>query len=225
VSGFGSREVIITGAGGALGAGLATAFVEAGASVTGLGRALPDERAAVAGVQYHALDVGDDSEVGAFFDGRPTPWAVVNTVGGYAPHQPLPELDLEELTGQLMLNLVTAAVVTKHALRVLKRVNAGRIIQTASRAATAAAGSGFSFPYSVSKLGVLHLARTAAAEVRGTGITVNSVVPSIMDTPGNRAAMPDADYESWPKIPDIARTYLFLASDDAALVNGAEIPV
>jgi NAD(P)-dependent dehydrogenase (short-subunit alcohol dehydrogenase family) len=65
----------------------------------------------------------------------------------------------------------------------------------------------------------------AADEVRGSGVTVNCVVPSIIDTPANRSAMPDADHASWPRIPDIARTYLFLASPEAGLVSGAAVPV
>jgi NAD(P)-dependent dehydrogenase (short-subunit alcohol dehydrogenase family) len=65
----------------------------------------------------------------------------------------------------------------------------------------------------------------AAEEVAGTGITVNGVVPSIIDTPANRASMPDSDHDRWPKIPDVARTYLFLASPDSQLVNGAALPV
>jgi NAD(P)-dependent dehydrogenase (short-subunit alcohol dehydrogenase family) len=140
-----------------------------------------------------------------------------------APRAPLAALDPGELTRQLSLNLLTAAVVTKHALRVMQPVGTGRIVHTASRAATASSGSGFA--YSVSKLGVLHLVRMAAEEVAGTGITINSVVPSIIDTPANRAAMPGADYDSWPKVPDIAHAYLFLASPRAALVNGAAVPV
>ena len=72
---------------------------------------------------------------------------------------------------------------------------------------------------------MLHLVAMAADEVRGTGITVNCVVPSIIDTPANRAAIPDADHASWPKIPDIAQAYLFLASPAAHLVSGASVPV
>src|SRR5262249_23769242 len=75
------------------------------------------------------------------------------------------------------------------------------------------------------KLGVLRLVTMAADEARGTGITVNCVVPSIVDTPANRAAMPDADHDSWPKVEDVARAYLFLASPEAHLVSGAAIPV
>jgi NAD(P)-dependent dehydrogenase (short-subunit alcohol dehydrogenase family) len=96
-------------------------------------------------------------------------------------------------------------------------------VHTASRAAQVTKGQGFA--YSVSKLGVLHLVAMAAAEARGTGITVNCVVPTIIDTPANRAAMPGADHDSWPKVADIARAYLFLASPEAHLVSGAAIPV
>ena len=96
-------------------------------------------------------------------------------------------------------------------------------MHTASRAAVATAGTGFA--YSVSKLGVLHLVSMAADEVRGTAVTVNCVVPSIIDTPANRAAIPRADHDKWPKVADIATSYLYLASPAAALVNGAAIPV
>jgi NAD(P)-dependent dehydrogenase (short-subunit alcohol dehydrogenase family) len=99
----------------------------------------------------------------------------------------------------------------------------GRIVHTASRAAVVSKGSGFA--YSVSKLGVLHLVTMAAEEVRGTGITVNCVVPSIIDTPANRAALPSADHDAWPKVADIARSYLYLASPGAALVSGSALPV
>jgi NAD(P)-dependent dehydrogenase (short-subunit alcohol dehydrogenase family) len=105
----------------------------------------------------------------------------------------------------------------------MRPLGAGRIVLTASRSATVTAGAGFA--YSVSKLGVLHLVRMAADEVAGSGITVNCVVPSIIDTAANRAAMPRADHASWPKPADIARTYLYLAGPEAGLVNGATIPV
>jgi NAD(P)-dependent dehydrogenase (short-subunit alcohol dehydrogenase family) len=84
-------------------------------------------------------------------------------------------------------------------------------------------GSGFA--YSVSKLGVIHLVTMAADEVRGTGITVNCVVPSLIDTPANRAAMPRADHDAWPKVANVASSYLYLASPAAYLVNGAALPV
>ncbi len=220
---FAGQPVLVFGAAGALGAGVAAAFAAAGASVIGVDRMQPQDDRRLAGVSYEAADVADDTEVAAVFDAGAAPWAVVNTVGGFAPQRPLAELDPAELTGQLKLNLVTAALITKHALRLMQAAGVGRVVHTASRAGVVSKGSGFA--YSVSKLGVLHLVTMAADEVRGTGVTVNCVVPSIIDTPANRAAIPDADHDAWPKIPDIARTYLYLAAPSSGLVNGAAVPV
>ncbi len=221
--GLAGRHVVVFGAAGALGAGLAAAFAAAGAAVTGADKTEPPSNRRIDGVTYASVDVLDERDVAALLDARPAPWAVVNTIGGFAPQRPLAELDPAELTGQLELNLVTAAVITKHALRVMRPAGRGRIVHTASRAGLASAGSGFA--YSVSKLGVLHLVSMAADEVRGSGITVNCVVPSIIDTPANRAAMPSADHDAWPKVPDIARSYLFLASPGSGLVSGSAVHV
>jgi NAD(P)-dependent dehydrogenase (short-subunit alcohol dehydrogenase family) len=220
---FADRTVMVFGAAGALGAGLAAAFAQEGADVIGAGRTVPTRNRRLDGARYHAVDMLDDAAMGALFDDGPAPWAVINTVGGFAARTPLAELDPAVLTGQLELNLLTAALVTKHALRAMTAAGEGRLVHTASRAAVVTRGSGFA--YSVSKLGVLHLVTMAANEVRGTGITVNCVVPNIIDTPANRRMMPDADHDAWPKIPDIARTYLFLASPGAHLVTGASVPV
>jgi NAD(P)-dependent dehydrogenase (short-subunit alcohol dehydrogenase family) len=222
-TGYAGRAVLVFGAAGALGGGLVAAFAEAGASVSGADRRLPSPAHRRDGVRYHEVDVLDDAALGALFREEPPPWAVINTIGGYAPHTRLDALDHGELTAQLNLNLVSAALVTKHALAALRRAGAGRLVHTASRAAQVTRGQGFA--YSVSKLGVLHLVAMAADEVRGTGITVNCVVPTIIDTPANRAAMPDADHAAWPKVEDIARAYLFLAAPEAHLVSGAGIPV
>ena len=210
------------GAGGALGGGIAAAFHAAGATVTGIDRAQPAPAHRVDGITYEARDVHDEAELAGLVAAA-APWAVVNTIGGFAGHRPLTQLDPAELIGQLELNLVTAALITKHALAAMEPVGAGRIVHTASRAGVVTKGSGFA--YSVSKAAVLHLVAMAADEVRGTNITVNCVVPSIIDTPANRSAMPGARHEAWPKIPDIARTYLYLAAPESALVNGAAIPV
>ena len=72
---------------------------------------------------------------------------------------------------------------------------------------------------------MLHLVKMAAAETHGTGITVNAVVPNIMDTPANRSAMPKAAHDQWPKVDAVAAMFLFLASPAAHLVSGAAVPV
>jgi NAD(P)-dependent dehydrogenase (short-subunit alcohol dehydrogenase family) len=217
------RTVVVFGAAGALGSGVAAAFAATGASVVGADRSIPGNERRLEGVRYAAVDVLDDGDLAALLGDGPAPWAVINTVGGFAPYTPLTDLDSAVLKGQLELNLVTAALVTKHALRRMRPAGQGRIVHTASRAALAPRGSGFA--YSVSKLGVVHLVSMAAEEARGTGITVNCVVPTIIDTPANRAAMPSADHAGWPKPSDLAQVYLFLASPAAHLVSGAAIPV
>lgn len=219
---FDGRTVIVTGASGGLGSAVAAAFAAAGASVHGVAREAP-ATGHVEGVRYSAVDLADDEAVAAFFDDCGTTWAVVHTVGGYAPAAPLTDLDPRELAQQLTLNLTTSALIVKHALRRMVPAGGGRIVLTSSRSATVTAGAGFS--YSVSKLGVLHLTRMAADQAAGTGVTVNCVVPSIINTAANRAAIPHADHAAWPQPEDIARSYLYLADPGSGLVNGAIIPV
>lgn len=223
MSEFDGLPVVVVGANGALGGALATAFCAAGAAVVGLDREAPEPARQIAGVDYREVDVLDDAALGACFDTGPAPWAVVNVVGGFAGHRPFTSLDPAELTEQLTLNLTSAALVTKHALRRMGEAGEGRLVHTSSRAALITDGVGFA--YSLSKLGVLHLVKMAAAEMRGTGITVNAVVPSIMDTPANRSAMPNAAHDRWPKVDEVAAMFLFLASPAAQLVSGAAVPV
>jgi NAD(P)-dependent dehydrogenase (short-subunit alcohol dehydrogenase family) len=206
---FDGRSVLVFGASGALGAGVAAALAEAGASVTGVDRAEPPADRRLDGVKYRSADAGDEDAVRELFDSVPVPWAVLNTVGGFAGHRPLADLDLAELAGQISLNLVTAALITKHALRVMQPVGQGRIVHTASRAGVVTAGSGFA--YSVSKAGVLHLVSMAADEVRGSGITVNCVVPASSTprptgppsrtpttAPGRRSPTSPGPTRTWP---------------------------
>lgn len=223
MSDLSGRTVVVVGAAGALGGGIASAFRAVGAHVVGLDRAVPSAKHRVDGVDYRPVDVLDDGSLAAAFGELGRVWSVANVVGGYAPGGPLTELDPDELLTQLQLNLVSAALVTKHALRVMTAAGEGRLVHTASRVALETKGSGFA--YSVSKAGVLHLVRMAAEQTQGTGITVNAVVPSIIDTPANRAAMPNAPHERWPTIAQVAQAFVFLASEEASLVSGASVPV
>jgi NAD(P)-dependent dehydrogenase (short-subunit alcohol dehydrogenase family) len=148
---------------------------------------------------------------------------VVNLIGGYTPPQALSSLDVGVLRRQLELNLVTAAIVTKHAMPMLAAAGGGALVHVSSRVAAQTGEN--SFAYSVSKLGVVRLVEAAAAEGRGDGIRVNCILPSIIDTPANRAALPRADFDRWPKPSQVAAVLSFLVSDDAALISGAAIPV
>jgi NAD(P)-dependent dehydrogenase (short-subunit alcohol dehydrogenase family) len=155
--------------------------------------------------------------------GAPPVAGVLNLIGGYTPPQSLPRLDIGVLRQQLELNLVTAAIVTKYAMPALAARGGGPVVHVSSRVAVRDGAD--SFAYSVSKLGVVRLVEAAAAEGRDDGVRVNCILPSIIDTPANRAAIPDAAYDAWPKPAQLAAVLAFLVSDDAVLISGAAIPV
>ena len=222
---FAGRTVVVFGGAGALGRSVVAGFLAEGATVVVADATVPPSDVRQSSVVYAAVDALDEASVEGFLGGLdPVPWAVVNVIGGYTAGQPVCDLDLDVLRRQLDLNLVTATVITKHAVsRMMTAGVGGRIVLTSSRAAV---GDGRNeFAYSVSKLGVIRLVAAAAAEAKELGITVNCVVPSIIDTPANRAAMPTAEHSRWPKPDQLAGVFVFLASDDAELISGAAIPV
>jgi NAD(P)-dependent dehydrogenase (short-subunit alcohol dehydrogenase family) len=220
---FSGRPVLILGAGGGLGRGVTERFRADGAAVTAADARLPADGDRLPDVTYLAVDALDGASVAAALAGLPPPAAVINLIGGYAPPQPLAELDVAVLRQQLELNLISAAIVTSRALPALAAAGGGALVHVSSRVAVRSSGGDFA--YSVSKLGVLRLVEEAAAEGREAGVRVNCIMPSIIDTPANRAAMPDADHDRWPKPAELAAVLSFLASDDAALISGAAIPV
>jgi NAD(P)-dependent dehydrogenase (short-subunit alcohol dehydrogenase family) len=216
--------VLVLGGAGNLGRAVVDRFRSAGAAVTVADARLLEDWDRHSDVGYVGVDALDEGSVAAALAAvSPAPSAVVNLIGGYTPPQQLAELDLVVLRQQLELNLLTAAVVTKHAMPVLAARGGGRIVHTSSRVANQSGENGFA--YSVSKLAVVRLVEAAAAEGREHGVTVNCIMPSIIDTPANRAAMPSARHDRWPKPAEVAAVLAFLISDDAALISGAAIPV
>lgn len=216
------RRVVVLGGTGNLGRAVVDRLRAERASVLVGDAQLPAD-AGGDGVEHAEVDLLDEDGVAALLDRTPVPAAVVNLVGGYAPPQPLADLDLDVVRRQFELNLLTATVVTKHALPRLAAAGGGAIVHTASRVAVQPGPDGFA--YSVSKLGVVRLVEVAAAEGRDRGVTVNCILPSIIDTPPNRAAMPAARHDRWPKPEQLAGVLAFLVSADAALISGAAIPV
>jgi NAD(P)-dependent dehydrogenase (short-subunit alcohol dehydrogenase family) len=218
------RAIVVMGGTGNLGRAVVDRLRSDGAAVVVADARLPAESDRRPDVRYVAVDALDEASVSAALAGAsPALWAVVNLVGGYTPPQRLTDLDPSVLRHQLELNLLTAAIITKHAMSLLTANGGGRIVHTASRVATQTGQNGFS--YSVSKLAVLRLVEAAGAEGRDHGVTVNCILPSIIDTPPNRAAMPTSDHDRWPKPAELAAVLAFLVSDDAAVVSGAAIPV
>jgi NAD(P)-dependent dehydrogenase (short-subunit alcohol dehydrogenase family) len=217
------RSIIVLGGTGGLGQAVVERFRADGASVTVAAGRLPAEADRRSDLRYLMVDALDEASVAEALATPPPPLAVVNLIGGYTPPRSLTELDIDVLRRQLELNLVTAAIITKHAMPLLAAQGGGVIVHTASRVAMQTGENGFA--YSASKLGVVRLVEAAAAEGHDDRIRVNCIMPSIIDTPANRAAIPTARYDRWPKPSEIAAVLAFLVSDDAVLVSGAAIPV
>jgi NAD(P)-dependent dehydrogenase (short-subunit alcohol dehydrogenase family) len=216
------RTIVVLGGRGALGRAVVTRLRDDGASVVAAD-ARPPGAEAVSDVRHITVDLLDEASVSAALAAVPAPLAVVNVVGGYTPPQAVADLDVSVLRQQFELNLVTAAIVTKYAMPLLAAQGGGAIVHTSSRVAAEKGENSFS--YSVAKLGVVRLVEAAGAEGMRQGVRVNCIMPSIIDTPANRAAIPDADHDQWPKPEELAAVLSFLVSDDAALISGAAIPV
>jgi NAD(P)-dependent dehydrogenase (short-subunit alcohol dehydrogenase family) len=227
------KTVVVAGGTGALGGSVARAFLAAGARVVVTFRRPEefDELATSAGknplLGGMSLDATDEASAGKFIADVESKFgsvdALVITVGGYAGGKNLWESDLATYEQMLNLNLRAAYVMARAVLPGMIRRNRGAIVNIASRAGYGhSAGAAL---YAASKAGVLALFDSLAEEVKPYNINVNSIVPSIMDTPANRRAMPKADFSVWPKTDDIAKVIVFLCSDDARVIHGAAVPV
>ena len=231
---FSGKTVLVAGGTGGLGRAVSLAFLESGADVAVTYRN-PDEFAALqesAGngrtrLMGHALDVTDPDAVspviGSILAQRGHLNILVNTVGGYTGGTKLWETDPSALERMVALNLRAGFVLSRAVVPTMLKQGRGVIVNIAAKAALfPAAGGGV---YAASKAAALAMLESLAAEVKGTGVRVNSILPSIIDTEPNRKAMPKADFSKWPKPEQIARVILFLCSDDAKVIHGAAIPV
>lgn len=148
---------------------------------------------------------------------------LANVIGGYVAGKPVTEIEESEWDDMMQLNLKTAFLLSKHVAAQMLKQSSGKIIHVAARPGLK--GTGFDAAYVASKSGVIRLVESLSEEVKSKGINVNCILPSIIDTPENRVAMPGADYAKWVKPADIAKVILFLSSDDARPITGASIPV
>lgn len=148
---------------------------------------------------------------------------LLHLAGGYLGGQNVESLDEKGLRGMLELNLVSAFFAAKHAIPHLKRSEAGRLLFISSRGAVEFYPGASA--YAAAKLGLHALVQTLAKELKKSGITANAVLPSMIDTPANRAAMPDADASTWVPPEAIAGLLSFLASRAAGHTSGALVPI
>lgn len=228
------KVVLVAGGTGGLGRAVSLLFLEQGARVAVTWRRQEEftALASAAGrdsdrlVGYPA-DVTDPTEAQRVVDQILAEWhqldALVNTVGGYAGGVRLWEMTPDILDRMLSLNIRSGYALARAAVPAMLQRRSGSIVNVAAKAAWdhAAGASG----YAASKAAAVALMDSLAADLHGTGVRVNSILPSIIDTEANRKAMPDADFGKWPKAEAIARVVLFLCSDEASVIHGASIPV
>lgn len=231
---FSGRFALVAGGTGGLGRAVSLAFLQEGATVAVTFRkqeefdALKQAAGAKgAGLAGYAADVTDEAAVGRFVvnilaEHGPLD-ALVNTVGGYAGGARLWEQEPQILDRMLALNLRSGYALSRAVVPAMLERGRGSIVNVAAKAALDhPAGAA---AYAASKAAALALLDSLAADLKGTGVRANTILPSIIDTPANRMAMPKADFAIWPKPEDIARVILFLCSDDARVIHGAAIPV
>lgn len=221
-----SRSVIVTGGFGVLGHAVASAFAAKGDRVTRIDFA-PSARGALEGaLDIGGVDLTDEAATRSALDQVVAAHGgidvLVNVAGGFT-WETLEGGSLASWARMQAMNLTTAATITQLALPMLKASAAGRVVNIGAGAAIKA-GMGMG-AYAASKSGVHRLTEALAEELAGTGVTVNAVLPSIIDTPTNRADMPDADFSAWVQPQAIAEVIEFLASDAARAVTGALVPV
>jgi NAD(P)-dependent dehydrogenase (short-subunit alcohol dehydrogenase family) len=231
---FSGKIVLVTGGTGGLGRSVSLAFLELRATVAVTWRrqqefdALRDAAAEGAGrltgFNADVTDPGAAADLASQILSRFAHLDVlVNTVGGYAGGIPLWQLEPEVFERMLDLNLRAAYALAKAVVPAMIARKSGAVVNVAAKAAwDHAAGAS---AYAASKAAAVALMDSLAADLRGTGVRVNSILPSIIDTEANRRAMPNADFSKWPKPEDIAKVVLFLASDESRVIHGAAIPV
>lgn len=231
---FSNKVALVAGGTGGLGRAVTLAFLEEGASVSVTFRRR-DEFDALkmsAGLQAarltgHEIDVTDESAattmVAAILANQKRLDVLVNTVGGYKAGMKLWEQDAQVLDQMLSLNLRSGYALSRAVVPAMLSQGEGAIVNIAAKAAVDAPAHAAA--YAASKAAAIAMMNSLSADLKGTQVRVNSVLPSIIDTELNRKGMPKADFTKWPKPEEIARVILFLCSDDGRVIRGASIPV
>lgn len=223
-------RVVVTGAAGALGRVVARYFLERGhpavlvdLDAAALQKAYADLPGDKAFVAVDLTDAGAAvAAIAAALGERPA-GVLCNIAGGFAMGHPVHDRDGGDWQRMIAMNVETMLNACRAVVPGMVAVGRGRIINVA--AASASSGKASMGPYVAAKSAVARLTESMALELRGKGINVNAVAPSIIDTPANRASMPDADPGAWVSPRQLAEVIGFLASDQASAIHGAVIPV
>jgi NAD(P)-dependent dehydrogenase (short-subunit alcohol dehydrogenase family) len=226
MSEFHEKEVVVTGGAGALGAAVVQRLLDEGA--TCFVPCFNDQEFASFALRDHErvravanVDLTDESACERFFSGTKALWASIHIAGGFAMG-PIERMSLSDWRRMIDMNATSCFLCCREAVRRMKG-RGGRIVNVAARPALVPAGG--MVAYSASKAAVASITQSLAEELMEDEIWVNAVAPSILDTPANRAAMPKADHDAWPKVEDVAETVVFLASPRNKTTRGGIVPV
>jgi len=220
------KVVLVTGAFGALGATVVDMAIAQGAQVGAVDFAPPSQGMDGPGrFRQGGVDLSDAAQAGKAIDAVAAHFGhldvLINVAGAFS-FEPITEGDPKTWQRLYAINVLTALNASRAAIPHLVGSGAGRIVNIGAMGALQA-GPGMG-PYAASKAGVHRLTEALAAELKGK-VTVNAVLPSTIDTPANRAAMPKGDFAKWVTGEELANVILFLASDEAKAVTGALLPV
>lgn len=229
-----NRNVLITGGTGILGSAVTKAYLAQGDTVAvtylfenEVERFKQYNPELSEDVTFLFANVTEESEVQRSFEAFLSQFGhldiLVNIVGGFVGGIPTVELEEERWDFMMNLNLKSVFLCCKTIIPHMTERRYGKIINVSARAGLK--GEAGLSAYCVSKGGVRTLTEALAAEVLDSGVNVNAIMPSIMDTPANRESMPDEEHDRWVAPAEVAKVICFLTSDDAAIINGAAIPV
>jgi len=229
INSFQDRNIVVTGGTGALGAAVVALLVAEGAHCFVPVHRKKDEPTPPGGgtIEYvEGVDLTEEPAVEKFYhlvSGKGPLWASIHAAGGFALGK-ITETKKTDFHNMMAMNTLTTFLCCREAVRPLRATNGGgRIVNVAAKAAVAPVGG--MIPYIASKAAVVAITQSLAEEVAQENILVNAILPSIMDTPANRAAMPNADFSKWPKVEEIANTILMLISPANTVTRNALVPV
>jgi len=221
---FSGKSVVVTGGLGALGGALVTTLVDRGATCYIPSRRPAPETQERPNVQIiGSIDLSDEASVVSFYENLPSLYASFHVAGGFS-REPIEETTLEIFNQMYTRNAVTSFLSCREAVKQMRKTGeGGRIVNVIARPVLQPAG--MSTSYDASKAAVAAMTRSLSEELASEDIFVNAVAPSIMNTPANVDAMPDADHSTWPSVESVAKAMADLGSPQNTVTRGALVPV